>query len=205
MTQAQTRQYYYALLSRVLMHETDEALLRSILDNDALMDMLPDLLAEKEAILNDPERYIQETLNPDFTDLFLLQLVPYESFYTSENAMMNTGGSNPVNQLFDRYGFQVDLGRGRVIASDHIGVELEFMHLLAGSQAGAEANRDQEALAEIIDTQWLFLKEHLLAWAPLYLLNLKTEAKTGYYQDFADITLDFLFSDFEYLGNARSQ
>jgi TorA maturation chaperone TorD len=49
--------------------------------------------------------------------------------------------------------------------------------------------------------QRAFLKEHLLDWTPLFLINAKRESRTPLYHDGTELTLEFLLSDFEYLSD----
>jgi TorA maturation chaperone TorD len=202
MRETEQRLNFYALLSNVLMQECDRELLTTILDNGELMEMLPALKAEAPMIREDMERYIDEVLNVDFTNLFLLHLTPYESFYKREDGMMNTGGSNPVVQFYEEYDFQIDLTRARTVSADQIGCEMEFMHVLVGSEIKALGNNDRAARDEILTIEKRFMKEHLLSWAPLFLLQVKNEAETAFYREFADMALDFLFADYETITKA---
>jgi len=43
-------------------------------------------------------------------------------------------------------------------------------------------------------------KLHVLEWAPMFLLNIKSEAGTALYFDIADLALEFMMSDYEYLN-----
>ena len=45
-----------------------------------------------------------------------------------------------------------------------------------------------------------FLKDHLLNWAPMYLINMKRESRTALYHDGAELTLEFMLSDYEYIN-----
>jgi TorA maturation chaperone TorD len=199
MNATQERINYYALLSRVMMHECDLDMMEKILANDEMLLTMPNLKNEKEIIQEDPERFIGEILNVDFTNMFLLHLTPYESFFRREDAMMNTGGTNPVIQYYEKYEFQVDLGESRTISPDQLGCELEFMHMLVDSQRKALENDDKESIKELLRIQAEFMKEHLMTWAPLFLMQLKKYSETGFYRDFADLTLDFLWADNEYI------
>ncbi len=58
--------------------------------------------------------------------LFLLHLVPYESFYIRGDQMIESGGDNPVLSLYNSFDFRVEGDKARVVSPDHIGVELEF-------------------------------------------------------------------------------
>lgn len=202
MREIEQRLNFYALLSRVMMQECDAELMKKIFDNQKLMEMLPGLTEEKRAITAEMDKYIDEVLNVDFTNLFLLHLTPYESFYKREDGMMNTGGSNPVVQFYEEYDFQVDLTKARAVAADQIGCEMEFMYVLVDSERKARDNGDTAAAKELLGIQKTFMKEHLLSWGPLFLAQLKNEAETAFYREFADLGLDFLFADYEYITKA---
>jgi len=203
MREIEQRLNFYALLSRVTMQECDPELMKKIFDNTKLLEMLPGLAEERSAIEADVQKYIDEVLNVDFTNLFLLHLTPYESFYKREDGMMNTGGSNPVVQFYEEYNFQIDLTKARAVAADQIGCEMEFMYVLVDSERKARENKDDAAANELLGIQKKFMNEHLLSWAPLFLAQVKNEAETAFYRDFADLALDFLFADYEHISEAN--
>ena len=202
MQNLQARSNIYALLSRILMQELDEKMLQTIKEDEAILDFLPNL-KEWEA-LNTLQNSVllNEHLNPDFINISILHLIPYESFYTREDQMIETGGANPVTDMYSAYNFMVDFEVARVVSTDHIGVELEFMHHLCEAQIKAEKDEDLEAVSELKRVQKEFLNKHLLRWAPMYLLNVKYESRTPLYSDAADMALEFILSDNEYLNGA---
>jgi TorA maturation chaperone TorD len=118
---------------------------------------------------------------------------------------METGGENSVQQLFNEYDFRVELDKARVMAADHIGVELEFMYKLCEAEYKAIEAKDYKAATEIAQIEYNFLKDHLVEWAPMFLLNMKNEAGTAFYFDVADIALEFILSDFQYLSDLKQQ
>jgi TorA maturation chaperone TorD len=140
-------------------------------------------------------------LNPDFVNLSLLHLVPYETFYTRSDQMIETGGANPVTDFYSAYDFVVDYEVARVVSADHIGIEVEFMHHLCEAQRKAMAEEDSEAVEELKNVQHRFLNTHLLKWAPLYLINMKYESRTPLYYDAAEMALEFILSDNETLSH----
>ena len=152
----------------------------------------------------DSKDLIEQHLNVDFTNLFLLHLIPYESFYMREDQMMETGGDNPVQAIFNAFEFQVQLDKARVMAADHIGIELEFMYELCKAELKALEANDFEMAKQLSQLQYGFMKDHILQWAPMYLLNVKSEAITAFYFDAADLALEFLMSDFEYLTQLKN-
>jgi TorA maturation chaperone TorD len=106
--------------------------------------------------------------------------------------------------MYSAYDFVVDYQEARVVSADHIGVELEFMHHLCEGQMKALEENDVEAVNELLRVQKEFMNKHLLQWAPLYLINMKYEARTPLYYDAADMTMEFLLSDNEMLSEEET-
>ncbi len=199
MDQTQARSNIYALLSRVLMQEIDPELLEQIKNDENILDFFPTFKEWEKLKTLESGVLLNEHINPDFSNLSLLHLIPYETFYTREDQMIETGGANPVTDIYSAYDFMVDYEAARVVSSDHIGIELEFMHHLCEAQIKAEIEDDADAVAELKKVQKEFLNKHLLQWAPMYLINLKYEARTPFYYDVAETALEFILSDNEYL------
>jgi TorA maturation chaperone TorD len=193
----------YALISRILMNEVDETLLKSIIEDENMLTFFPSFEKwpkRNELSLKD---LIEKYLNVDFANLFLMHLIPYESFYRRDDQMMETGGDNPVQTLYNDFDFRVELDKARVMSADHIGVELEFMYKLCDAEFKALEDGEADIAADIAQIQYNFLKDHLLEWAPMYLLNVKSEAGTAFYFDAAELALEFMMSDFEYLTQLK--
>ncbi|MCD6258738.1 MAG: molecular chaperone TorD family protein [Helicobacteraceae bacterium] len=199
MEQTQARVNIYALLSRILLQELDNTLLNTIKNDENILDFFPTFKEWKPLQEVADTKLLNEYLNPDFVNLSLLHLIPYETFYTREDQMIETGGANPVTDIYSAYDFIVDYEVARTVSSDHIGIELEFMHHLASAELKALEENDLVALKELRGVQHEFLNKHLLQWAPLYLINMKFEARTPLYYDAADMALEFILSDNEYL------
>jgi len=194
----------YALISRITMGELDEGLLKSIEEDENMLSFFPTFQDwEKRKKLNKKD-LIEKYLNVDFTNLFLLHLIPYESFYTREDQMMETGGDNPIQAIFNAFEFKVQLDKARVMAADHIGVELEFMYELCKAELKALEDDNLEIAKQLSQLQYGFMKDHILEWMPMFLLNVKSEAGTAFYFDVADLALEFIMSDFEYLTQLKN-
>ncbi len=203
MEQTQARSNIYALLSRILMQELDSELLDTIKNDANILEMMPNLKGWEQLNTLENSVLLDQYFNPDFSNLSLLHLIPYETFYTRDDQMIETGGANPVTDMYSAYDFMVDFEVARVVSSDHIGVELEFMHHLCEAQIKAENENDAAAIEELKGVEQEFLNKHLLKWAPMYLINCKYEARTPLYYDAAEMALEFMLSDNEYLsGNA---
>jgi len=200
LTNQEARINFYALLSRLLMNEVDEKLLETIENDENIMEFFPSYAKWDRREEMSRKDLIERYINVDFTNLFLLHMTPYESFYCREDQMMETAGENPVLQLFNEHDFRVDLGKARAVSADHIGIEFEFMYVLCDAEKKALEDDDKATACEIAKIQMNFLKEHLLEWAPMFLLNVKSEAGTAFYFDVADLALEYMMSDFEYLN-----
>lgn len=199
MQNTKARANIYALLSRILLQELDVEMLRMIRNDENILDFFP-TLKDWEPFLNTTDKkLLEEYLNPDFVNLTLLHLIPYETFYTREDQKIETGGANPVTDMYSAFNFMVDYEAARTVSADHIGVELEFMHHLVEAESKALEVDDKESIKELRHSQSEFLNKHLLRWAPMYLINAKYEARTPLYYDVADMALEFILSDNEYL------
>ena len=120
----------YGLISRLMMVEVDENFLDTIENDENFLALFPNYAKwEKRTTLSRRE-LINEYYNVDFTNLFLMHLVPYESFYTRDDQMIESGGDNPILALYHDFDFAVELSKARVISPDHIGVELEIIIII---------------------------------------------------------------------------
>ena len=190
----------YALISRLMITEVDADFIKSIEDNSEVLELFPNYKAwdKRKEFSNSilKERY----LDVDFTNLFLLHLVPYESFYTRDDQMIESGGDNPVLELYNALDFRVELDKARVVSPDHIGVEFEFMYMLCDALKKAFDANDNDGVIELLQVQQGFLKNHLLNWSPMFLINMKNESRTALYHDGAELALEFILSDYEYIS-----
>ncbi len=190
----------YALISRLMLVEVDEAFLENIEKDEDLLSFFPNYRDWSKRKEFSQKELIEQFYNVDFTNLFLMHLVPYESFYSRDDQMIESGGANPIVELYNGLDFRVQLDEARVVSADHIGVELEFMYMLCVATQKALDAEDEEGVCELLQVQRAFMKEHLLDWAPLFLINAKKESRTPLYHDGAELTLEFLLSDYEYIN-----
>jgi len=190
----------YALISRIMMKEVDEDFMEKFESDEMILSFFPNYQEWEKPKELSKKKLLEHFLNVDFTNLFVLHLIPYESFYFREDQMLETGGANPVVQIYNQYDFRVQLDKARAVSPDYIGIELEFMYMLANSEYKALQNGDEKAACEIAKIERDFLRDHLLQWAPMFLQNIKAEAATPFYYDAASLTLEFMLNDYEYLN-----
>ena len=203
-TECEKRGAIYAFVSRLMMQEVDDNLLDMIEKQEPYRSFFPHLKTWKKKEELSRKDLVEQYYNVDYTNLFIMHLVPYETFYTRDDQMIESGFGNPVSELYDALNFKVELEKARVISVDHIGVELEFMYMLCQAQVKAIEAGDQEGVCELFQIQKGFLKDHLLEWAPMFLINVKREARTPLYHDGAEMTLEFLLSDYEYVTRQQA-
>lgn len=191
-----SRARLYTFFSRLFVKEIDDQF-AEVLRGEQASALLPAFVksADYDA-LTTRERRIA-TFDADFAHLTMVNVVPYESFYRRDDAMIESGGANPLAEFLTKYGFEADLAAARSLSPDHLGIELELMAVLCGKELAAET---PEYAQQIRAVEKALLREHLLAWAPVYLLAVKRNAKSELYRDGADAALHFLHADFEELS-----
>ncbi len=192
------RAFLYALFSRIFLLEADEKLLKQISSKD-IKGFFPNLQDWEPYVKLSSQELIDQHLNIDFTDISLLHLVPYESFYTRGDAQIESGGDNTVYEFYEKFNFVVQKDKARVVSPDHIAIEMEFMYMLINAECKAIKNSDFQAVKDHKELQIEFLEKHILKFAPLYFINAKNESKTPFYHDAAEASLEFLLSDYQQL------
>jgi len=195
----------YALISRLMLIEVDETFLAQIEEDEDILNFLPNYRDWNKRKEISQKELIEQYYNVDFANLFLMHLVPYEGFYMREDQMIESGGENPLLDLYDALDFRANLEKARVVSPDHIGIELEFMYMLSVALKKAIDAQDKEGICEVLQIQKGFLKDHLLEWMPMFLINAKRESRTPLYHDGCELTLDFLLSDYEYVTKKLTQ
>lgn len=199
MEELNARANVYALISRILLQELDEAFVTTIKNDEAILDFFPSLKEWTPFTELSNSDLLNKHLNVDFTNISLLHLIPYETFYTRDDQMIETGGANPVTDIYNEYRFLVDYEIARVVSADHIGVEFEFMYHLIEGEKEALLAKDLESATSIKQAQHDFLNKHLLNWAPHYLISAKYESRTPLYHDACEMALELILADNETL------
>jgi putative dimethyl sulfoxide reductase chaperone len=196
---AAARGRFYGFFSRLWVKELDAELVAA-LKGPLGRELLPAFWSSDEPKLLEDEAKRQGAFDADFVHLTVVNLVPYESFFRREDGMLESGAVNPVVQFLGKYGLSVDLGKARSLAPDHLGIELEVESVLCEQERQAEGEGRADHVVSARAVQRDFLGEHLLFWAPIYLLAAQRNARTALYREAAEATLDFLLADFEALA-----
>ncbi|MEE8353399.1 MAG: molecular chaperone TorD family protein [Dehalococcoidales bacterium] len=120
---------------------------------------------------------------------------PYESVYREEDGRVFGEVTTVVRNQYRRHGFDVASGLTSE-PSDHISLELEFMHLLCTREAEALAAKDDEAASDLRLAQREFLEEHLMAWTPSLRQEVEKFDRGGLFSGLLKFTEGWL--DFDY-------
>lgn len=135
---------------------------------------------------------------------------PFESVYTSEKRLTMQDARDEVLAIYRANG--VGKQESWHEAEDHIACELEFMQVLAtrtaqalraGDEAQAgEGETAEERVANLLATQRDFLEKHLARWTPMLTADMRTFARTDFYQGLSWLTDGMLATDAALLSEA---
>ena len=128
---------------------------------------------------------------------------PYETEYGQPHAFRQSQELADIVGFYRAFGF--DVGGDVRERPDYLGVELEFMYLLACKQAYAIAEGLVEAAEVCHDAQRKFLCDHLARWIGVYARRLNDQAQGGHvYAALADLAATFVGEDARRLGIERA-
>lgn len=176
----------YTFFARLFLREVD-APFAAALAGDVGRALLPGFAASDE-----PARLGTSVFAEDFAHLTVVDAVPYASFYLRPDAAIEAGTDNPAVAFLRAYGFEADLAVARAVAADHLGLLLELAARLCAVEAGGG---DPAARASARAVRRALLADHLLPWAPVYLLAVRRVAATRLYREGAEVLLDWLLQD----------
>lgn len=117
---------------------------------------------------------------------------PFESVYTSERRLLMQEARLEVLQTLRTN----DLKRGAWNeGEDHIALELEFMQRMSLRTAESLRVSDEDAAIESLKTQQRFLRDHLLNWLPMLVIDMRQFSRTLFYQGLGMLALGYVEED----------
>ena len=122
---------------------------------------------------------------------------PFESVYTSEKRLLMQDARDEVLAIYRSCG--LDKQDSWKEGEDHIALELEFERILAERTVEALRKGDEEGAIGLLSTQKNFLEDHLIAWVPMLIIDMKRFAKTDFYLGLAYLVDGFLVTDRAFL------
>ena len=82
---------------------------------------------------------------------------------------------------------------------DYVGVQLEYLHLLALKEEEAWQKNQKKVAQELIHQQYHFLSEHIGRWVPLFIQDALPIAQTDFYRGHLTMLRGFLADEQHYL------
>jgi len=195
------RSTMYALLARAFHTEVDAAFFEQLntmrypqnSPNPAINEAFKRIYAYMRHARADET----EVLAGEFARIFLGSGVlngnaafPYESVYTSSHGLVMQEARDEVLAVYRSQG--IDKDETWKDPEDHIALELEFMGVLSRRCGEAVAAGDDEAAKSLVKTQYCFLTDHMLNWAPRFLGDIKKYAEVDFYPAFAALATAWL-------------
>ncbi len=154
-----------------------------------------------QAAADRPREDLREEVEVEYTRLFrgikrdYSPPPPYESVYREEDGRVFGALTAVVRNQYRRHGFDVP-SELTSEPSDHISLELEFMHLLCSRETEALDAKDDQAVSALRLAQREFLEEHLLAWTPSLRQDVEKFDRGGLFSGLLRFTEGWL--DFDY-------
>ncbi len=185
-----TQVYIYAFLSRLFEKEIDLKLLSDLKKSEEITQMISPDLHKWFDLKSDDE--LLEELSIDFTSLFVMNHTqPIETAILDDKDEVLVGLQNPVMQFYFDHGYELHLDKTHIQTPDHISLEFGFMQNLVQK--------------ERYDIAAMFLKKHILQWVPSYLLSMKESARSLFYEELCDFTIEFILASYETLMSEATE
>ncbi|MDR0515024.1 MAG: molecular chaperone TorD family protein [Coriobacteriaceae bacterium] len=191
----------YSLLSRLYFKEVDEAFLDEMCAMRFAANTGSTEIDEANRLFHGYlcgrwERTLTE-LAVDYARVFLGNGVnaysaayPFESVHTSSKRLLMQDARDEIRAIYHANGItKLDSWRE---GEDHIALELEFEQILATRSLEALKAGNEDEAANLLMTQYNFLCDHLLAWAPMLNTEMQKFAQTDFYRALGKLTIGFL-------------
>ena len=140
-------------------------------------------------------------MGEDYGDIFGHALSrdcpPYETEYAGAHIFMQSQELADIGGFYAAYGLAIDVASHERL--DHIGPELEFMHVLCEREAYALNNDRDEQAEACAQTQGQFIEDHLGRWGTYFGQLLAKQGSGTVYGHIAPILEWFLSWETEYL------
>ncbi len=115
---------------------------------------------------------------------------PYESVYTSRDALIMQEARDEVVALFNSENIVRDTAFNE--PEDHIAFELTYLEHLSYKIEEALKNEDDAMLNLYLGKKMDFMQKHIMNWVPRFCKDIEKVAETGFYKALAKITLGYI-------------
>jgi len=130
-------------------------------------------------------------LEQEYLELFVLgnskaRCPLHEADYVDHTGLQRGSVAVAVEQAYAAAGLTLSSAtRGEL--PDHAAFELEFLSHLCAKEAKAWEDDRPEEVAGLLRAQKEFLDQHLLAWFPALVRNVRRATPAGFYRDIAEV------------------
>lgn len=184
--QALARRHAYTVLSRIFRDGLTPTLLPFAQQISQLAPLLPDPYDPDEAAAAHHR-------------VFSLNIFPFESFFLDESGLLGGPAAARVQAAYEAAGFRP----GDDAAPDHVGYELALLGFLAGAEADAWEDGQENIAGRMAQLQHDFLVQHLLRWLPPLVIALR-RLGDPFYVALGNLALDFSVAHLKTYGGAAA-
>ncbi|MBE0532215.1 MAG: molecular chaperone TorD family protein [Rhodospirillales bacterium] len=154
-------------------------------------------------LLDGPDDRVLEDMAVEYTRLFLgpgKHVPPYESVHARGGGGQLWGAETAiVKRDIEAAGFEYAATFSGL--PDHIGIEMEFMAILAAMEAAALKDGDTARALSCLRHQGEFMSRHLAAWAPTFCRRVAEQAMLPFYRQIAELAGAFISTDETEMAN----
>lgn len=160
--------------------------------DEGIAENLAEMGAFSEILRKQDPEDARLVLEADFNRLFVgpgkLLAPPWESYYASVRQGEGRGflrgrAERAVADFYRENGFA--LLHEADVFPDHIGVEFEFLALLAAQEFQAHQDGDAEEVARLQKAELLFREQHVRTWVDDFARDVAAGARTPFYRSLA--------------------
>lgn len=215
---AKGRAKIYLWLSSVFLNEPTRQILKPLLSQETLQTLqrvtpgAKDNISHLSKLSSNLEVDNAREIIREFQRLFVVPaeqtyIPPYESCFRERTGgrFGNLWGATTIeaNTLYKRIGFEPKL-TDRIIAPDHIGLELAFMSALCLRENEKSIDENSSSIQENHKLQRFFIDQHLNQWLPSLAQTIRSRSPVGLYAPVSSIAEMFVNQDRQFvLGDVK--
>ncbi|MGE4268429.1 MAG: molecular chaperone [Deferribacterales bacterium] len=130
-------------------------------------------------------------------------VTPHESVFLSHTRLVMQEQWDEVVEIYYNNG----LGKEKKFKEpeDHISAEMSFMAHMSAKTAECVNSDDSSGLAKCLETQVIFLKEHLCSWIHLLADDIRRSTEIDFYRCFSTLVECFIESDHNTLEQLKEE
>jgi len=194
------RVFAYSLLSRFFIDEPNKEFIALLINNNLLATFPCPKSKGAQVIdfsLKDPqvlEPAFIDSLKGSYNNLLLgpskKMAAPYESVYRNPKKLVFQEETMAVRQFYQKYGVLPE--KFQQEPDDHIALELKFMQILAEKSYEAFKKNQFNKAKKLLLDQEKFLQEHLTKWVFDFVVQVRQNTDSDFFQGAALLLSEYL-------------